>query len=350
MPPITIRDVADRARVSIATVSKSLANKPDVSAATRERILGLCRELGYKPNPLVSALMRHRRRHSTPATGLTLAYVTAFPTPAGWRSHPSPIFRQMFDGAQARAEERNYRIEHFWLYRDGMSNQRFSDMLHARGIRGILFAPVPDTRVSIELAWSAFSVVGLGLTPTTSVFHRVSTDYYQSMLLALEECRRAGYRRPGFTVRLETVKRLEFRWEAAFLVAHSRRDVRSFPQPLVVDEWTPKILESWLVKERPDVVLGPVLGELEALLRASGRRIPDDIGLVGLIVPTAGDRLSGILQHGEIIGAAAVDQLISQIERDEKGRPEHPMTHTMLGTWNPGTTIRHDDAVAGTAS
>lgn len=336
---VTIRDVARKAGVSIATVSKSLAHKPDIAAATRNTILSICAELGYRPNPLISALMRHRRRRSAPATGLTLAYVTAFPTPAGWRSTPAPIFRQMYAGAESRAAERNYRIEHFWLYRDGMSNERFSAMLHARGIRGILFAPVPDTRVTIELTWPSFSVVGLGLTPTTSYFHRVSTDYFQGMLLALEECQKAGYKRPGFTVRLETIKRLEFRWEAAFLVAKERLGFRSLPRPLVVDEWTPAKLEGWLQREKPDVVLGPVLGQLEELLRATGRRIPEDIGLVGLLVPRPGDRLSGIVQHGEIVGAAAVDQLISQMERDEKGQPEHPMTYTMLGTWNPGTTI-----------
>jgi DNA-binding LacI/PurR family transcriptional regulator len=245
----------------------------------------------------------------------------------------------MFAGAQARAEERNYRVEHFWLYRDGMTNQRFSDMLHARGIRGILFAPVPDTRVNIELAWPSFSVVGLGLTPTTSVFHRVTTDYYQSMLLALEECYRLGYRRPGFTVRLETVKRLEFRWEAGFLVSQELLGIRRV-RPLVVDEWTPENLGRWLAKERPDVVIGPVLGPLEELLRATGRRIPEEIGLLGLLVPKAGDRLSGIIQHGEVIGASAVDQLISQIERDEKGQPTFPMTYTMPGRWNSGSTLR----------
>lgn len=343
MPPaVTIRDIAKKAGVSIAAVSKSLAGKPDVSEGTRKRIVSLCAELGYRPNPLVSALMRHRRRRSAPATGLTLAYVTAFPTPGGWRSHPSPIFRQMYAGAEARALERNYKIEHFWLYRDGMTNQRFSTMLHARGIRGILFAPVPDTRVMVDLSWQEFSVVGLGLTPTTSYFHRVSTDYFQGMLLALEQCQKAGYKRPGFTVRLETVKRLEFRWEAAFLVAKERLNFRSLPKPLVIDDWTPQILETWLRKEKPDVVLGPVLGQLEDLLLGTGRRIPEEIGLVGLLVPKPGDRLSGIVQHGEIVGASAVDQLISQMERDEKGQPPHPMTHTMLGTWNTGKTIFHD--------
>jgi len=87
------------------------------------------------------------------------------------------------------------------------------------------------------------------------------------------------------------------------------------------------------------VVIGPVLGKLEELIRASGRRVPADLGLVGLLVPRAGDRLSGVLQNGEVIGAVAVDQLISAVERNETGVPEHPITHTTLGRWNAGRTL-----------
>jgi len=339
----TMRDIAQRAGVSIATVSKCLANKRDISASTRARVLKLCNELGYKPNPLVSALMRTRRRRSEPSSHLTLAFVTAFPTADGWRRHPAPIFRQMYTGAEARIIERNYSLDHFWLYRDGMSNRRFSDMLEARGIQGILLAPVPNTRTNIELNWPAFAVVVLGLTPANNQFHRVTTDYYQSMFLAIEECARLGYRRPALAARVETIRRLEFRWEAAYLMAQEWLKLPPFPRPLFVEEWDKKEVENWLDREKPDVVIGPVHGKLEEIIRLSGRRIPDDIGLVGLMVPQTGDRLSGILQDGETIGAVAADQLISLIERNESGIPSHPVTHTMLGHWNPGRTIRHQN-------
>ena len=336
--PANMREIAVAAGVSVATVSKSLARKSDVSEATRTRVLAVCDKLGYKTNPLVSALMKSRRRHSFPASGLTIAFVSAFPTPDGWKRHPAPIFRQMFAGAKGRAEERCYRLEHHWLYRDGMSNRRFSDMLQARGIQGILLAPVPDTHTSIELNWSAFSVVVLGLTPSTRQFHRVTTDYYQSMMLVMEKCREHGYRRPGFAARLETAARLEHRWEAAYHIAQKELGFKARPDTLIVDEWTGDNVSTWLRREKPDVVIGPIIGRLEELIKDSGRH--PDLGLAGLLVPKAGDRLSGILQDGEIIGATAADQLIAQIERNETGIPEHPITHTMPGRWNEGLTMQ----------
>jgi len=108
--------------------------------------------------------------------------------------------------------------------------------------------------------------------------------------------------------RLETIKRLEFRWEGAYLAACERFGLAGSPAPLFVDEWSAGNVERWLQQEEPDVVIGPVLGKLECLIRASGRKVPKDLGLVGLLVPRKGDRLSGVLQNGAVIGAVAVDQ------------------------------------------
>jgi LacI family transcriptional regulator len=54
--PVRISDVAERAGVSVATVSKSLNDRPDVSAATRERVRKVAEELGFSPNPQARSL------------------------------------------------------------------------------------------------------------------------------------------------------------------------------------------------------------------------------------------------------------------------------------------------------
>lgn len=46
----TIREISDKANVSVATVSKVLNGKGNVSDRTRQRILGIARELNYRPN------------------------------------------------------------------------------------------------------------------------------------------------------------------------------------------------------------------------------------------------------------------------------------------------------------
>ena len=44
---VTSFDVAERAGVNQSTVSRALAGSPQVTAATRERVLAVAKELGY---------------------------------------------------------------------------------------------------------------------------------------------------------------------------------------------------------------------------------------------------------------------------------------------------------------
>lgn len=56
MKPTTLRDVAARAKVSITTVSKALADQPDISQKTKEYIRKLCEEMNYVPNTNATSL------------------------------------------------------------------------------------------------------------------------------------------------------------------------------------------------------------------------------------------------------------------------------------------------------
>jgi LacI family transcriptional regulator len=56
----TIKDVAERAGVSIATVSRALNDKGDVSMQTRQRIREVARSVGYTPDPAARSLVTHK--------------------------------------------------------------------------------------------------------------------------------------------------------------------------------------------------------------------------------------------------------------------------------------------------
>ncbi|HVU12712.1 MAG TPA: LacI family DNA-binding transcriptional regulator, partial [Phototrophicaceae bacterium] len=62
----TIKEVAERARVSVATVSRVVNNSGYVSANLRERVEESMRTLNYKP----SALARSLRRQETHTIGV----------------------------------------------------------------------------------------------------------------------------------------------------------------------------------------------------------------------------------------------------------------------------------------
>ncbi len=54
--PVTIKDIAEKLKVSVSTVSRALKNNPEISLPTREAVQKLAKELKYQPNPLAVAL------------------------------------------------------------------------------------------------------------------------------------------------------------------------------------------------------------------------------------------------------------------------------------------------------
>lgn len=337
---VTMKDVALRAKVSVATVSKCLSGQPSIPARTREAVRRIAEAMGYRPHPYISALMQTRRKKGG-IRGLqpTLAYVTAFPTENGWQREA--FFRSLHAGAQTRAETRGYVLQPYWLYRDGMTNERFSEILWARGIRGIFLSPFPRLGMEIKLDWSKFSVVAHGLSLASPVFHRTSNDHYQSMLLAMHECQRRGYLRPAFALDAPTTERLEFRWEAAYQTAMEKLGFqRKIPPLLMTTRWEPDQLCRWVKRTKPDVVITLILEDQVRELVKRGLRIPEKIGLVSLSVARAGSDLSGVFQDPFAMGEVAVDQLIKMVERNETGVPADSITLTLAGQWNPGRTLR----------
>lgn len=59
---VTIRDVAEKAGVSISSVHLALCGKAGVSDETRVRVRNAAQELGYTPNASASSLKRGARR------------------------------------------------------------------------------------------------------------------------------------------------------------------------------------------------------------------------------------------------------------------------------------------------
>ncbi|MDE3083755.1 MAG: LacI family DNA-binding transcriptional regulator, partial [Verrucomicrobiota bacterium] len=192
----TLDDVARRAGVHRSTVSLALRDSPRISLPVRHRIQALAREMNYRINPLVAALMQSRR-NARSVKNVVLAYVTDYPTRYGWRPphHNRPNY---FPGAAAQARALGYRLEDFWLAEPGMTPERFSDVLTTRGINGVLIGRLPPGQHTIQLLWERFSCVALGITLQSPTLHRVTEDFFLSMWRVMEELNSRGYRRIGF--------------------------------------------------------------------------------------------------------------------------------------------------------
>jgi DNA-binding LacI/PurR family transcriptional regulator len=335
-----MKTIAAQAGVTQATVSMSLANNPRIPPATRERIQAIAKKLGYHPNPYVATLMRMRRQGKPLKEKPALALVCAQNTADGWRNHLAPTIRQMREGALERATMRGFRAQEFWLHRDGMSNERFSEMLHARGIQGMVISPLADGAPPLSLRWDYFSSVSISVPLPALTITTVCNDHYFSSLQAVRECHRRGYRRPGLLLRRSHQHRFQGRWQAGFLVSAQMLPDLKLAEPLYVEDWEEKLVLRWLKREKPDVIVSPGGPALLGILKRAGWQMPRDIGFVGLACAGPDDPCGGIYQNGRLIGALAVDTLISMVERHERGLPEQATTLMVEGQWNEGRTLR----------
>src|SRR5512134_2059373 len=57
--PVTLKDIAEHTGLSIMTVSRVVRGRPDVSTASRRKILAAVQRLGYIPNPAARQLVSH---------------------------------------------------------------------------------------------------------------------------------------------------------------------------------------------------------------------------------------------------------------------------------------------------
>jgi DNA-binding LacI/PurR family transcriptional regulator len=92
--PVTIRDVAREAKVSVATVSRALSSPHQVNQATRERVLAIADQFGYRPSPAARSLI----------TGKTGNIGLVMPDLA------NPFFTGVLKNVQSRAHQSGYGV------------------------------------------------------------------------------------------------------------------------------------------------------------------------------------------------------------------------------------------------
>lgn len=331
-PLPSMNDVAAHAGCARATVSMALRNDPRITAATRARVVAAARQLGYRANPLVAALMTTRRMQRVTARHTGLAFVTTHPPTDPWRHYPTYV--GFHAGARERATELGYTLEEFPLRAPGMTPRRLAQIIRARNIHGLLIAPLPHEENTLDLDCAGVAVVGLGLSIIAPSLERVSNDHFQSALLAIRHCRELGYRRVGFAVSRETSERLGDRWLSGYLLATRTLPAEDRLAPLMPHRQgeIAALLPAWCRRERPEVVL---FGNYAP---ARPYRLPRGIGTVSLDVERLDGPISGIFQDDRRIGAIAVDHLVGRMQRGEFGPDDRARLHLLAGQWARGAT------------
>ena len=324
---VSMTVVGRRVGVSRSAVSLALANHPSIPGPTRERILAAVRELGYRPNPLVSALMAERGSKGKLTSTSVLAFLSSEQV-----AH-RPFLVRTYAHVQQRAAELGFRIETFSLRDPRMGPTRLAGVLRARGIHGVLVGPLEGANTTLAFEMSEFAVVGLGLSVQTPTIFRVGADHFREVQLAVRQMQRLGYRRIGFAIPRPVSERLDDRWLAGFLLAQSR-----MPKAARVPPWLPTCngelqaeLNEWIARHDIGAVLNPIDPEFF-------EGAPTHVGLAQLAVSPGDNTYAGIAQNEARIGSAAVEQLVARLHHWSPGAEDASSLVLVQGSWVDGAS------------
>ena len=122
MRHVTIKDIARIAGVSTSTVSRALSGSKELSEATRERIVKICNEQGYRVNALARSLIRSR----TNVIGLIVPEVT------------NPFYAEVSLGIETHARQLGYNVMLCNSQQDTKTTEELFGFLTSHQVDGII--------------------------------------------------------------------------------------------------------------------------------------------------------------------------------------------------------------------
>lgn len=336
-PAPTLRSLARTLGLSRTTVSDALRGSPRVDPNTAARVRKAAREAGYRRNPLAGALMSELRRSRGTAFRGVLAAVD-FNEPD--RPDDAARFhRELVLGAETRATELGFKVEKFSVGHAGVSVQRLDSILQSRGIHGVILLPAWDEPDLSNLDWTRFAGIYTDYIIERPALHCVCCNHYRSMITVLTRLAERGYKRPGLVMERGRDDRTHRRFSAAFR-AYQEGEAGIETIPLLVSNARSQAeFTAWFRQHQPDVVLAHFTEVLD-WMEAAGARVPDTHGFVSLNVLYKTRPCAGLDQQPRQLGARAVEQLIAQLQRNERGVPDWATTTTIPARWVDGPTVR----------
>jgi LacI family transcriptional regulator len=199
----TIRDVAERAGVSIATVSRALNDKGDVSGQTRDRVREAARSVGYSPDRAARSLVTQQTR----LVGVVVGDNT------GHRDLSLFFFGKVLGAISRRLSQSGY--DPLLLQPGDAGSEHGFDAAILIGVDG-------DDPLVVELASQDVPLVGVDVRCASGRAAYVGSAHADGIRMALAHLHALGHRRiahlAGATNTVAGVERLEaFRRQSAEL-------------------------------------------------------------------------------------------------------------------------------------
>lgn len=300
----TIKEVAERAGVSVGTVSHVITGSVAVSDDLRAKVEGAIRDLDYHPNHVARSLKTSRTR----TLGIVVPDLTI------------SFYPLLIRGAETAARERGYSLVAVNSNESPARQGELISLLRSQQVEGILLvvaaepAPMDETTRLIE---AGMPVVCLDRVPEMAPVDSVAVEDLSAAEMGTDHLVAQGYRRIAIVTGPLTLRNERRRLEGY------ERSLRRHGIPVSEDlVWRTGDVEERLrqVELRPDAILctnGPVALAALRAMHACGISTPEDIGFVTFDELTLDDlfrpAITTIVQPAYDIGFRAAGILLDKI-------------------------------------
>ncbi|MEU6402192.1 LacI family DNA-binding transcriptional regulator [Streptomyces sp. NPDC046985] len=326
----TLEEVAARAGVGRGTVSRVINGSPRVSAATRAAVEAAVAELGYVPNTAARALAANRSD----------AVALVVPEPET-RFFAEPYFSDMLRGVGAELFDTDMQLLLIFAGGD-RERRRLSQYLAAHRVDGVLLVsahaddPLPDLVAQLEIP-----AVISGPRSAAEALTSVDSDNYGGARSAVEHLLSRGRRRIAHITGRTDVYGAQRRADG---YRDALREAGLEVDELLVEsgdftETGGRRAMTRLLEHAPDVDAVFAGSDVTAagarqVLREAGRRIPDDVALVGYddsaVARHMDPPLTSVRQPIEEMGRAMIDLLLTEIADSRPTASRSPGHHHLV--------------------
>lgn len=178
-----LRDIAVKAKVSVATVSRVLNESGLVKRSTRTRVLGVVRELNYHQNLLARSLAKGENR----CLGMVASNLE------------NPFFLDILVSLESSARMRGYEVAVANTNSQPSKLVSSVRLMFGRRIAGVaLIATETNAALFHELEESGLPVIVYGAGPAAGNVSTINTNYLNGMHKVVKYLRSLGHRRLAF--------------------------------------------------------------------------------------------------------------------------------------------------------
>lgn len=309
---ITIKDIAKKLNISIATVSRAFNDKSDIKIETKNLILTTAKEMGYRPNPMAKKLMQKR--------SLTIGIVVP--------EFSNSFFPEVIIGAQEILFEKGYQVLITQSNENFETELKNVKTLEDSMVDGIIISQSTETKnvdYYQNLIKTGFPIVFFNRVCNEITSSKVLFNDYKWAFLATEHLINQGYRKIYHLKGKESLSLTNDRMNG-FLDAHAKHKLavtreQIIPTGFTIDDGqrvANEIINSGKIPEAIFASNDPsAIGAMQ-VFKKNGYSIPKDIAFVGFTESKMGSiiepQLTSVLQPAREIGKESARILIEQIE------------------------------------